>query len=260
VLTRPQIYRISQFSWPTEHDWKHTTLFILYLAFMAFLTVGAISSMWWLRRDRGSSFTPDAKLPRSNKLIRIVTKPANIALKRIDVVAAYLERKIPERKRVIFGTSAVIFGVAWLFAPWFLGDPKWLGALPFRILPSVTAGGTALFFLTEPGVNPQRRRLTQLYFVLMCSSLLFGEVLWKAPDIWPGWFSFRLYSVWAIAFLTFALLATSMLVEYVVKKRAWLVVLATIAFLCTSAGAPVQPVRAKGEMATEADTPADTGM
>jgi hypothetical protein len=243
ALSRPQIHRIPSFAWPTRADWVYPTLFILYLLSMVALLVVAL---WVMVRSRTAASRRLTRLELDSGIAGFWRARVTGFVDGIDRVAEQVEAKLGKRGRSVAGWGALVFGPVWLYFPELVEVPPWVGSLPFRVLPCVVGVGMAFFFLTGKGMDPQRRSASQRYFVLMCTSLAFGELLWLAPDWLPGVFSFRMYSVWAIAFLTFAILATSMLAE--IAFRDWIAraacALLAIGYLCQAAGTFVRPAEA----------------
>jgi hypothetical protein len=139
---------------------------------------------------------------------------------------------------------------------WLLGileanASPWAGASR-RLLVALGLGlSSAWFLIGYDHPNTPRRRALGRYALMTALGLLVGELLWSLPNHFAGSFSYRYYTIWAILFLLFVIVATGRLIDRSALRARFALVVIVLALFRWSSGFAVDTHAVSGERAVQ---------
>jgi hypothetical protein len=263
AVSRPQVtHVISGFLGPTEV--RERLAAIVYGAGVIVLLAAAVCGMVLvIPADRALSDDELAGLPwarravarvarRISRMLFLVNRYTAIDLWLHEREARAANGQAPRRStgRWLIGVTFVVGAVGvWLWGALGDGACRW-AAVTRRLLPAIGLGLSAAWFLVgyEDPAGPRRRALGR-YALMTFVGLATGELLWCLPKHGHGQFSYRFYTIWAILFLLFVIVATGRLIDRTaLRARVLLVVMVFVVTRLTS-GFAVDTRAVAGEQA-----------
>ncbi|HVZ75413.1 MAG TPA: patatin-like phospholipase family protein [Polyangia bacterium] len=221
VLSRPQVNHVLLGAmWPSR--WAQGVAMAVYGVGVALLFVATVSGMILVVPSESAlSDLEIAALPRVRRPVARFTRW--LALRSSFIVDRFTEidRWLHAREgggqrhggRWAIGLGLVATAVVvWSWGALGDGACRW-AAVTRRLLVTLAILLSAAWFLVRHDPEGPRRRRLGRYALMTLVGLVTGEVLWCLPDHLCGVFSFRFYTIWAILFLLFVVVATGRLVD-----------------------------------------------
>jgi hypothetical protein len=127
----------------------------------------------------------------------------------------------------------------------------WAGGSRRLLLALGLALSGAWFLVGHEHPTAPRRRALGRYALMTLLALVGGEIIWCLPRLFQGTFSYRYYTIWAVLFLLFVIVATARLIDRTALRWRFALVVAVLLLSRWSSGFQVDTRAVTGTRAVE---------
>lgn len=135
---------------------------------------------------------------------------ASVLTKPVDSYMTLAGRS--RRVRLWLGGVLAVVALGWLVVPLAFSRPL-LGQVCDRLGLSLVALLTAAYFFTAGRLDKRHDKVHGRFLFIVGAGALVGELVWRLPEWFPGFYSYQLYTIWAFPFVLVLLISVGRVLD-----------------------------------------------